>query len=110
MNSQPVTEASPARQPIARDRPSPLQSARELSPLIRESAGEIEATRELPRPLFHALADAGLFHLAVPKAVGGMELDLPTYTLVIEQIGKADASTAWCVNQAAIFGTYAARM
>jgi alkylation response protein AidB-like acyl-CoA dehydrogenase len=29
---------------------------------------------------------------------------------VIEEIGKADASTGWCLNQGAIFGTYAARM
>src|SRR4030095_374412 len=27
-----------------------------------------------------------------------------------EEIGKADASTGWCLNQGAIFGTYAARM
>jgi alkylation response protein AidB-like acyl-CoA dehydrogenase len=110
MSSERVTQASPARQAVPHARIAPLQSARELSALIRESADEIEATRELPRPLFHALADAGLFHLAVPKAVGGIELDLPTYARVIEEIGKADASTAWCVNQGAIFGTYAARM
>src|SRR5439155_350141 len=68
------------------------------------------AKRELPRPLFEAMADAGLFHLAVPRAMGGGELDLPTYVQVIEEIGKADASTGWCLNQGAIFGTYAARM
>jgi indole-3-acetate monooxygenase len=90
--------------------PSPLQRARELSASIRASADDIEATRELPKPLFHALADAGMFLLAVPKAVGGIELDLPTYVQVIEEIGKADASTGWCVNQGAIFGTYAARV
>src|SRR4029453_18508539 len=38
------------------------------------------------------------------------EIDLPTYVQVIEEIGKADASTAWCLNQGAIFGTYAALM
>ena len=79
-------------------------------PQIRSSADEIEARRELPRPLFEAMADAGLFHLAVPRVLGGGELDLPTYVQVIEEIGKADASTGWCLNQGAIFGTYAARM
>jgi alkylation response protein AidB-like acyl-CoA dehydrogenase len=111
MNPEQVTQqVPPAAQAVSHARVSPLQSARELSALIRESADQIEITRELPKPLFHALADAGMFHLAVPKAVGGIELDLPTYTLVIEEIGKADASTGWCVNQGAIFGTYAARM
>ena len=89
---------------------SPLDAARKLVPQIRSCAEEIEAQRELPRPLFEALADAGLFHLAVPRALGGAELDLPTYVEVIEEIGKADASTGWCVNQGAVFATYAARM
>ncbi len=89
---------------------SPLDAARKLLSLIRSCADETEAERELPRPLFDALADAGLFHLALPRALGGSELDLPTYVQVIEEIGKADASTGWVVNQCAIFATYAARM
>jgi alkylation response protein AidB-like acyl-CoA dehydrogenase len=89
---------------------SPLDVARKLAPQIRSAADEIDAARELPRPLFEALADAGLFHLAVPSAVGGREIDFPTYVETIEEIGKADASTGWAVNQGAIFGTYAARM
>jgi alkylation response protein AidB-like acyl-CoA dehydrogenase len=92
------------------DAPSPLEAARKLAPQIRASADEIDANRELPRPLFEALADAGMFHLAVPRAIGGGELDLPTYIQVIEELGKADASTGWCVNQGAIYATYAARM
>jgi alkylation response protein AidB-like acyl-CoA dehydrogenase len=87
-----------------------LEAARKLQPMIRASADEIEAARELPRPLFEALADAGLFHLAVPGAIGGAEIDLPTYVQIIEELGKADASTGWAVNQGAIFATYAARM
>ncbi|MGH7356343.1 MAG: acyl-CoA dehydrogenase family protein [Candidatus Rokuibacteriota bacterium] len=90
--------------------PTPLDAARKLAPLIRSCAEETEAGRELPRPLFEALADAGLFRLALPRAVGGAEIDLPTYAQVIEEIGRADASTGWVVNQCAIFATYAARM
>ena len=89
---------------------SPLDAARELAPRIRSAADEIEATRELPRELFEALADAGLFHLAVPRSLGGFEIDPPTYIQVIETLGQADASTAWVVNQGAIYATYSARM
>jgi indole-3-acetate monooxygenase len=89
---------------------SPLDAARKLVPMIRSCADQIEADRELPRPLFEALADAGLFLLALPRALGGAEIDLPTYVQVLEEIGKADASTGWIVNQCAIFATYAARM
>ena len=89
---------------------SPLDAARKLAPMIRSGADQIEADRELPRPLFEALADAGLFLLALPRSLGGAEIDLPTYVQVLEEIGKADASTGWIVNQCAIFATYAARM
>jgi alkylation response protein AidB-like acyl-CoA dehydrogenase len=70
----------------------------------------VEEERALPKPLFDALYDAGMFLLAFPRSMGGGEIDLPTYTQVIEEIGKADASTGWVVNQCAIFATYAARM
>jgi alkylation response protein AidB-like acyl-CoA dehydrogenase len=87
-----------------------LDAARELAPKIRAAADEIEAERELPRALFEALADAGLYHMAVPRSLGGAEVDLPTFIQVIEELGKADASTAWTVNQGAIYATYSARM
>ena len=92
------------------DSRSPLELARDLAPKIRAAADEIDAERELPRPLFEALADAGLFHLALPRSVGGREIDLPSYIEVIEELGRADASTGWAVNQGAIFATYSARM
>jgi indole-3-acetate monooxygenase len=89
---------------------TPLEAARNLGPLIRASAPETEAQRELSRPLFEAMADAGLFRLALPRAIGGFEMELPRYIEVIEEIGKGDASTGWVTNQVAIFATYAARM
>lgn len=89
---------------------SPLEAAKSLASEIRSCAGATEAERELPRPLFEAMADAGLFHMAIPHALGGSEIDLPTYVQVIEEIAKADASTAWMTNQTAIFATHAARM
>lgn len=87
-----------------------LEAARALSPTIRSCADRIEANRELPRPLFEALADADLFKLGLPRSLGGVEIDLPTFVEVLEELGKADASTAWLVNQCSIFATYAARM
>ncbi|HSE93802.1 MAG TPA: acyl-CoA dehydrogenase family protein [Methylomirabilota bacterium] len=92
------------------DHPTPLDAARKLASQIRSCADETDAERELPRALFEAIADAGLFQMALPRALGCPELDLPTYVQVIEEIGKADASTGWVVNQCAIFATYAARM
>src|ERR1700704_4118545 len=92
------------------DTPSPLEAARKLVPMVRSCADETEAERELPRPLFEALADAGFFHLAVPRSLGGGELDLPTYIQVIEELGKADASTAWAINQGGVFASLSTRL
>jgi alkylation response protein AidB-like acyl-CoA dehydrogenase len=90
--------------------PSVLEAARRLAPLVRENADKIDADRELPKPVFHALADAGFYVMAVPRAVGGLEIDFPTYVQVIEEIAKADASTAWTISQGANWATYSARM
>ena len=103
-NSPAVTAAPPS--PLS----SPLEAARRLAPLVRENADQTDADRELPKPVFHALADAGFYLMAVPRAVGGLEIDFPTYVQVIEELGKADASTAWTVSQGANWATYSARM
>src|SRR5690349_5677701 len=85
--------------------PSLLEAARRLAPLVRENAARIDADRELPKPVFHALADAGFYLMGVPRVVGGLETDFPTYVQVIEEVGKADASTAWTISQGANWGT-----
>jgi alkylation response protein AidB-like acyl-CoA dehydrogenase len=89
---------------------SPLDTAQEMAPTIRSCADQIEKDRELPRPLFEALAAGGFFKLLIPRTVGGAEVDLPIYVQVLEELGKADASTGWVVNQCAVFATYAAQM
>jgi indole-3-acetate monooxygenase len=87
-----------------------LESTLKLAPLIRESANEIENSRELPRAVFEAIADAGLFLLCVPKALGGLEIDFPTQVQIAEVLGLADASTAWAVDQGATFASFSAYM
>ncbi|MCC7369061.1 MAG: acyl-CoA dehydrogenase family protein [Chloroflexi bacterium] len=84
-----------------------LERVEAVAPQIAAAADEIEQTRELPRPLFEALADAGLFHLLTPRQLGGPELDFPTFVQALEVLARADASTAWCVSQNGIFGTHA---
>jgi alkylation response protein AidB-like acyl-CoA dehydrogenase len=88
-----------------------LESARALVPSIRAAADTIEQTRELPKPIFEAIADAGLFIMALPRAIGGHEVDFPSFVQIIETIASGDASAAWCVSQGAVFGgTYSVRM
>jgi alkylation response protein AidB-like acyl-CoA dehydrogenase len=80
--------------------PDPLARARALAPKIAAAAAEIERRRELPPQIADALIAAGFYRLLLPRSLGGAELLPAAYVPVIEEIAKADASTAWCLNQA----------
>jgi indole-3-acetate monooxygenase len=77
-----------------------LGRARELAPELAAAADEIERRRELPEPVVNALVERGLFRMLLPRSLGGAELLPADFVPVIEEIAKADASTAWCLNQA----------
>jgi alkylation response protein AidB-like acyl-CoA dehydrogenase len=78
-----------------------LERARALAPTIAKFADQVETACRLPGPLADALHDAGLFRLLLPRALGGAELDPPTFVQVLEEVAKADASTAWVLGQTA---------
>jgi alkylation response protein AidB-like acyl-CoA dehydrogenase len=78
----------------------PLTRARQLAPLIEASAAEGERQRRLPPQLVTALHDAGLYRLLLPRLLDGAEIDPATFVRVLEEISRADASTAWCLCQA----------
>jgi indole-3-acetate monooxygenase len=77
-----------------------VQRAREFAPELVAAAAEIECRRELPEPVVAALVERGFFRLLLPGSLGGAELLPASFVPVIEEIAKADASTAWCLNQA----------
>ncbi len=80
---------------------SPLARARDVAALVGTEAAAIEAGRALTAPVLDALHDAGLFRTLLPRSLGGEELPPAEHVQVIEAIARADASTAWCLNQAA---------
>ena len=75
--------------------------ARGLVGMLRAAAPRIEAERALPPDVVAALHEARLFRLMLPRSIGGAEAHLRTLADVIEVIAGADASTAWCLGQAA---------
>lgn len=77
-----------------------VERARSLAPEIEASAEPIDQERRLPPRLVAMLVDAGLFRMLLPRSLHGAELDPATFARVIEEIAKADASTAWCLCQA----------
>jgi alkylation response protein AidB-like acyl-CoA dehydrogenase len=75
------------------------QAARDLFPMIADSAADIERTGRLPLSLLDDLHEARLFHMLSPRSVGGEEIDPVIFFNAIEALASADASTAWCVGQ-----------
>ena len=71
-----------------------LDCARQIAPRITAAADEIERERRLPDTLVAALHDAGLFRMLLPRALGGAELDPPSFVQVTEALARADASAA----------------
>jgi indole-3-acetate monooxygenase len=76
-----------------------LERARELAPMLAAASDEIEERRELPERVVEALIERGFFRMLLPRSLGGAELDPLTYVQVLEEIAKADPSTAWCLGQ-----------
>ena len=107
-------DAAIIAKPIAET--DPRARALAVAPLLRAAAHRIEIDRELPADVLSALHDQRLFRLLLPKALGGDEIDLPTWAETTAILAAADASTAWCVGQgggcamsAAFMGPQAAR-
>lgn len=72
----------------------------------RERADEAEALRTMPPDLVCAAKAAGLFRMAMPAALGGLELDPLAIMSVIEELSRADGSAGWTVligNSTAFF-------
>jgi alkylation response protein AidB-like acyl-CoA dehydrogenase len=64
---------------------------------IAARAADTEQARRLPADLAAELARAGLFRMLVPASLGGAEVDVATLFATLEQLGRADAATGWCV-------------
>jgi len=77
-----------------------IARAEAVQPLVAAAANEIERDRRLPAALLDHLHEAELFRLLLPRSSNGIETDPVTFFHVIETIGQADASTAWCLSQA----------
>src|SRR3981081_323004 len=85
-----------------------IERARALAPLIAREADEIERTRRLTQPVVSALIENGLYRVLLPQSVGGAEAAPEIFMQMLEEVAKADASTAWCLGQSAVCAVTAA--
>lgn len=74
---------------------NPAARARALGPEIDAAADTIEATRRLPEPLLTHMHEARMFHLLLPRALGGEEVHPGIYLDAVTEISRHDGSLGW---------------
>ncbi|MCH8963464.1 MAG: acyl-CoA dehydrogenase family protein [Planctomycetes bacterium] len=73
---------------------------------IRPQAQAIDEAGEFPRELFMELADLGLFGLRYPESLGGVNQNLLSYCLAIEEIARGSLSVAAGAAMQSLMGTH----
>jgi indole-3-acetate monooxygenase len=74
-----------------------LEAARTITPTLTQRAAELDAARRLPADLAQTLAKQGFFRMVLPSEYHGLELAPARMVEVLEALGTANASVAWCV-------------
>ncbi|MET3342836.1 alkylation response protein AidB-like acyl-CoA dehydrogenase [Bradyrhizobium japonicum] len=87
-----------------------VERARAIAPLIAGEADEIERTRRLTPAVVSALVENGLYRALLPQSLGGAEVPIEGFMQMLEEIAKADASTAWCLGQCCVCAMIAASL
>jgi len=85
-----------------------IERARALAPLIASEADEIERTRRLTPTVVSALIENGMYRALLPQNIGGAEVPPEIFMQMLEEVAKADASTAWCLGQCSVCAMIAA--
>ncbi|ULK95195.1 acyl-CoA dehydrogenase family protein [Bradyrhizobium sp. I71] len=85
-----------------------VERARALAPLIAREADAIERTRRLTPGVVAALIENGLYRALLPQSLGGAQAAPEAFMQMLEEIAKADASTAWCLGQCSVCAMIAA--
>lgn len=75
-----------------------IERLRKLVPELAAQAAEAERLRRPTDAAIEALVESGLFRMMVPRAYGGLELDLDTFLEAGLVLGEADASLAWVAS------------
>ena len=78
-----------------------LEALKTLRPEISKSASRIENSQIMEHNIFKKIVATGLLRSLHPKALGGAEYSAPDMLPLIEEIAKADGSTAWSFMVAA---------
>ena len=75
-----------------------LEAIQNLSPLIAQYRESSDRERRVNQNVYDKLAEAGLFRLWLPKALGGPELSPAEFLAVVEAVAALDGSVGWIVG------------
>src|SRR5215475_5365754 len=75
-----------------------LDKVKDMASTLRRHAAEAEQARRLSRPVVDAMLQAGLYHMARPKAFGGLELDPVSMFRVVEEVARHDSAAGWTLQ------------
>lgn len=94
------------------DAPGPdheiVARARGLFDLVRSHSQAGDDNRQVCEEVITALQENGLFHISIPKRLGGSGANFRTFIDAVAEIAKADGGTAWAMallNVCTWFGT-----
>src|SRR6201982_2251497 len=65
---------------------------------ILPQAEHYDAADEFPEPIVAQMRELGLFGVTIPEEFGGMELDLTTYAMIVEELSRGWISISGIVN------------
>src|SRR3954471_707015 len=65
---------------------------------IIPQAEHYDAADEFPEPIVEQMKELGLFGVTIPEAYGGMQLDLTTYAMIVEELSRGWISISGVIN------------
>ena len=96
MNATSTPAAVPA-EPDSLKQSTRLRSISNLVPLLQAEADEGEKICRLTDEAVHAIREAGLFHMLLPKELSGQQASYIDALQAVERVSWADGSSGWYV-------------
>lgn len=76
--------------------------------VLAETEADAEQRRMLPEEAFGTLADAGLFRLALPTELGGLEVPPLVEMEVYEAVSRVSTAACWNLSAGCLYSSWAA--